>query len=755
MDASSSSGAKPEGLTRAEGRSNWHELASLSKWVPDWISALTAVADQTFTPKRAESKVRFLVADGDGSEDTVFVGRRSTRSSDEFKFPPDSDSELSAVTAIVGDPPEAEPQRFGDSECSKPDAAVAGPNALVESFVGAGPQVIAETVGIEVGTTKWGGLQYRTNLGLAQEGAFEAQAAAEQAREWAEFETKIFETKSEDFERWPPLHCGIDSGVDDDSSGVDDVLERESNASRVSDVTGDTYNSDSDEAEDTGSSWTSTAAAARQQKRQPVDPVQRVHGVSSWTNQNPEVGNVGLYFGNWGTRSTTGGKIVQKARNRVFDTQVTKNPTQLLVLCEVTKEVEAILKAKPQAGDPDGNGLEQRPTCEYLVVRGNEESSILVAARVDTAVAVESLEYHVSKDFEYTEKGNPKTARSRILAAKATMRQSVGHIGSEIKVIGAHGNMRTMKFEKGVAPHRNFFNKLAEVIEKYGIHFLCGDFNMSFTQVCKLLRLYGIRIELVAWHPWQQSVGANTVPGLVQKGQSTLGFDSCGIWYIGGRVKVSMPWNLTHIDELTAVAGKNPNLPIYDLTNNHPGQPWQCYRSFKNKESNPEDKDLRARLVDLLTPDTTQEELDQIAKTKVYCPYLKLKQKPMKEEYWLVDGKLHNGAHFPLCVFTTNSRYRSQEGQARRAEKYNRKGKPKGEKGGGKGGSQKGGSKGNGEKGGGKHKGNKGGETAVAGWSSTATATGGGTAWARPAPPGLALRSIAPAQSWCPSTTPS
>ena len=143
-------------------------------------------------------------------------------------------------------------------------------------------------------------------------------------------------------------------------------------------------------------------------------------------------------------------------------------------------------------------------------------------------------------------------------------------------------------------------------------------------------------------------MGANTVPGLVQKGQSTLGFDSCGIWYIGGRVKVSMPWNLTHIDELTAVAGKNPNLPIYDLTNNHPGQPWQCYRSFKNKESNPEDKDLRARLVDLLTPDTTQEELDQIAWTNVYCPYLKLKQKPMNEEYWLVDGKLHNGAHFPL-----------------------------------------------------------------------------------------------------------
>ena len=33
-----------------------------------------------------------------------------------------------------------------------------------------------------------------------------------------------------------------------------------------------------------------------------------------------------------------------------------------------------------------------------------------------------------------------------------------------------------------------------------------------------------------------------------------LGFDSCAMFYIGGRVQVTMPWNLKHIQVLTAVA---------------------------------------------------------------------------------------------------------------------------------------------------------------------------------------------------------
>ena len=36
---------------------------------------------------------------------------------------------------------------------------------------------------------------------------------------------------------------------------------------------------------------------------------------------------------------------------------------------------------------------------------------------------------------------------------------------------------------------------------------------------------------------------------------------------------------------------------------------------------------------------------------------------------WLVDGKMHNGAHFPLCVFTKNASARSNDKAIERAIK--------------------------------------------------------------------------------------
>ena len=41
----------------------------------------------------------------------------------------------------------------------------------------------------------------------------------------------------------------------------------------------------------------------------------------------------------------------------------------------------------------------------------------------------------------------------------------------------------------------------------------------------------------------------------------------------------------------------------------------------------------------------------------------------MDKREWLVDGEIHNGAHFPLCAFTNNARARSAEASAKRALK--------------------------------------------------------------------------------------
>ena len=110
---------------------------------------------------------------------------------------------------------------------------------------------------------------------------------------------------------------------------------------------------------------------------------------------------------------------------------------------------------------------------------------------------------------------------------------------------------------------------------------------------------------------------------------------------------------------------------IFEGTN-CPGQHWACYRSQKENEAAC-DKDLTQRMVDLFTPSTLDETLEavQAKKTGVHCPYLRLRQKPLDKNEWLVDGEIHNGAHFPLCVFTNNARARSAE---RAAERANRKG---------------------------------------------------------------------------------
>ena len=96
---------------------------------------------------------------------------------------------------------------------------------------------------------------------------------------------------------------------------------------------------------------------------------------------------------------------------------------------------------------------------------------------------------------------------------------------------------------------------------------------------------------------------------------------------------------------------------VYE-SKNPPGQPWGCYRAPVAPYVQ---KDLSARLVDLLTPSNQQWELDAIKRRhwNSYCPYLRFKQKQMSKQEWLVNGKMHNGSHMCLCTFTNSSKVRS------------------------------------------------------------------------------------------------
>jgi len=278
----------------------------------------------------------------------------------------------------------------------------------------------------------------------------------------------------------------------------------------------------------------------------------------------------------------------------------------------------------------------------------------------------------VHHDHRYKFKGKEKVAKSRFLTCKVFFKQNIGHLGKDFVVCGVHGHYKTMKIEWPEAWVK-FWDRLADKIVKYGIQFMAGDFNMSLTEVPKQLRSRGIKVDCVSWYPWLHTTK--------QLHDQPLGFDSCAIFYIGGNLEVRMPYDFREIPRLCAVAAevhrKTGDDPLDEYEGqNHPGQHWSCYRSKGLKETEDE-KDLMKRLRDLLIPSTSYQELQAIPRTNFYCPYLRVTQKRMDKNEWRVGDRIHNGAHFPLCVFTKNASARSRDAAKRRGEKPRRRSKSK------------------------------------------------------------------------------
>ena len=417
-------------------------------------------------------------------------------------------------------------------------------------------------------------------------------------------------------------------------------------------------------------------ADARQRRYAPTAPVHGNPMRNVSYNNEPFRGNLGLFCGNWGLRGTVGQENARRGR---MDRQILRCPAQLLVIAEASAELAELLKMPNDTVNGGGSGqdgLDGRRTCQHFVVRGNDKSAVLIAARTDTVTSLECLFHEIFPDHPFTKQGRRKMARSHMLGCRATFKQPIGHLGREVVVFGVHGHYRTMKFEWPRALTA-FWDRLARYIVAHMPEpggFVAGDFNMSFTEVVKQLRSRGIFCDCVAWYPWQQPVGSNTLFTSDQR----LGFDSCGIFYIGGKVEVDLKWNLGHVDILAAVAGDDDEVagqPLHKYGGvSAPGQPWTCYRSYAGNEP-AETKNLRDRLVDLLTPSTPQSELDLIREREPgnHCPFLRLTEKRLNINEWLVDGVMHNGAHFPLCVFTKNASARSAEKVRERAYKRTQK----------------------------------------------------------------------------------
>ena len=252
----------------------------------------------------------------------------------------------------------------------------------------------------------------------------------------------------------------------------------------------------------------------------------------------------------------------------------------MLVVVESSRELEALLKQPPVQGSYE-KGLDGRSTHGHWVVRGREESAVLIAARKDIAYSLECLHHEISEDHPYTEKGKNKMARTRMMVCKIGFKQNIGHPGKDIAVGGVHGHYRTMKIEWPQV-WKAFWDRLARHVLHFSIQFLDGDYNISLTEVCKQLRARGISCNCVAWYPGQKKKPPNDMEAAVAgMDEQRLGFDLIGIFYISWGssriVEISTPSSLHHIDILTAVAGDHKDLDVCE-GGNYPGQPWGCYR---------------------------------------------------------------------------------------------------------------------------------------------------------------------------------
>ena len=194
---------------------------------------------------------------------------------------------------------------------------------------------------------------------------------------------------------------------------------------------------------------------------------------------------------------------------------------------------------------------------------------------------------------------------------------------------------------------------------------------MTLLNVRRELQFRELTSDCIAYYPWGFTQDFRHPSGRYIK--ERLGLDSLGFFYIGGDVEARMNWDIHHIERLTSAAGREEVvsdwndmvLDTYDEKDKWPGQPWYCYKStLAKKKEDLYDKDLKKSLTALLTPTTTIEEWHARKGPRGEISWLRFRQKRTGKNDFLVNGRVHKGAHMPLLVFTENSQStRSEDGE--------------------------------------------------------------------------------------------
>ena len=108
-------------------------------------------------------------------------------------------------------------------------------------------------------------------------------------------------------------------------------------------------------------------------------------------NDAEHVGNIGWLFGNWGKRP---GNPKMRAH---LDEVLKKQPAMVIGLAECQEATEMVLRAVPATvtAAPKAQAkskFKSRPEFQYLTMRGNEDSSVLIAVRDQAGCTLDLLD---------------------------------------------------------------------------------------------------------------------------------------------------------------------------------------------------------------------------------------------------------------------------------------------------------------------------------------------------------------------------
>ena len=391
--------------------------------------------------------------------------------------------------------------------------------------------------------------------------------------------------------------------------------------------------------------------------------------------QRQDVGNLGVFLANWGRTAT------DDSMQKTLDAMIKRSPCQILIMNEVDARTVDMLTASPRslAQQPEESyenaavaAFFKRPEYRWSVAKTKRERGTEIQREVGTIVAVktnnaeepplEILHNEVHYDGTFRKGGKNIEAYTHLIIVEPNLRNNTGHLGKKPVTMGVHFHYATAGYQQGLREkHRDFWTKLARLIERHRVVILAGDWNKSMMKVVPELRSRGILIETAAWYPWCGGI------------RDTPHADSLAIFIVNVVVETKLVVDISMIGDAEPYAGFAQTLSSWPVTNG-PGMLVDSYL--------PPTKPAGEKVKDFLEHQfQTREEFEWrirnsgstvVDPEKPHCCLI-TKEKRLMADLWSLNGQFYNGSHFPLCIFTANTGRRSEPAFRKRKENDRRK----------------------------------------------------------------------------------